>query len=254
MDVPNISSENPIPHDRSREALEFIFTNAFKSGFGTLGKSDLDLILFQAIILNSGKNVTSDLELSKYLQITQQRIRALKEKASVKFPAINRKEAISLFLEKAKKAKVDDKYIDVPINDISVKNEIEGWLDDLDIVLHSQLNPKVFRLRIDDFLDLLVAIDDELENRNKNRESDLKSKYELIIKHVKEAVKKGDKAVSEVVKPDSDFLNLTPKTLKEAIIKGGVSLGLNFIASLIPGGIFLSAPVKQLIETISEKV
>jgi hypothetical protein len=252
MNVVNIAAKNPIPEEKCKEALDFIFDNAFKSGFGTLGKSDLDLILFEAVLKYSDNKSKSDLELSKYLQITQQRIRALKEKASVKFPAIDRKEAIDQFLEKAKKAKVDDKYIDVPINDISVKNEIEGWLDELDIVLHSQLNPKVFRLRIDDFMELLLAMDAEL-SKNNNFQS-IESKYDSILHYVKDNAQKGNEAVSKIFKSDDDISNLTKKSLKEAMVKGGISVGLDLLASFIPGGIILARPIKELIAVVRDKV
>ena len=79
----NISlNKNPIIEGQEKDALEFILSNSFKSGFGTLSKTELDLILFTAVLKFSDQKNYSELALSKYLQITQQRIRNLKEKSA----------------------------------------------------------------------------------------------------------------------------------------------------------------------------
>jgi hypothetical protein len=139
----NITSSIPIKEENKSAALEFILKNAFKSGFGTLNKSELDLILFAAI-MKFGYDGDTDLQLSKYLQITQRRISNLKEKVSVKYSLIDNKKAIKYFIEKLEFAKKSDTYIDVPIADVAVKNEVEGILDKYNLLLHSQLNQKIW--------------------------------------------------------------------------------------------------------------
>ena len=105
--------DNIISANSKNEALDFIMSNCFKSGFGALSKTDIDLILFTAILKYSDDNKKSDFELCKYLQITQQRIRNLREKASVKYPTLNRSEAIDEFLQKCEFSKVEETHIDI---------------------------------------------------------------------------------------------------------------------------------------------
>ena len=75
MDI--TKNEHPITKGNEKKALDFILTNVFRSGFGILSKTEIDLILFTAIQKFSNQKDLSDHALSKYLQITQQRIRNL---------------------------------------------------------------------------------------------------------------------------------------------------------------------------------
>ena len=93
------SLTSPIINENKLAALDFIFENALKSGFGTLSKTELDTILFAAIMEFGDKSSTTDLELSKYLKITQRRVQSLKEKVSVKYIPLSKTEAIDLFIE-----------------------------------------------------------------------------------------------------------------------------------------------------------
>ena len=129
-------------------------------------------------------NSLTDLELSKYLQITQRKIQNLKEKVSVKYLQISRKEAIAEFIDKIDKAKKDDIYIDIPIKNVAVKNEIEGILDENDILLHSQLNSKIFRVRIDDLIEIIILF--ESYGSKTDTDSDLKSEIISNIKKIME--------------------------------------------------------------------
>ena len=238
-----------IKQNKESEALYFILTNFLKSGFGTLGKSEMDLILFTCFLKYSNQENLSDHALSKYLQITQQRIRNLREKASVKYLIIDRIDAITIFINKSKDAKIDDKYIDVPINDIAVKNEIEAILDEENILLHYQLNPKIFRIRIDDFLEMAIQFE-LIFSQEKSREIVEKK----ILDQVKSLASKNDSLNKKLTTDKESLGQLTKTTLKEALVKGGLSFGIDLLASLIPGGVFLSGPVKNLILAIRDKV
>ena len=245
-DLGDITRDNP-KFDRPEEALDFILSNAFRSGFGALSKTDLDLILFAAIVLHSDKNSETDFQLSKYLQITQQRVRNLREKVSVKFPSIDREKAIRLFLEKTKKARVDDKFIEIPVNDVAIKNEIEAILDEKDVLLHTQLNPKIFRLRIDDFLDVMVYLEAEL---NKSVKPD--NIYKNLLEEIKKKAEKNDKFKEKITAAKSKEGEITVKSLKWCLMKGGVAFGIDILASLVPGGAIFSGPIKELIETLAK--
>ena len=159
-----MSPSNPIHNDKKDDALDFIFENVLKSGFSTLNKTELDAILFAAVMRYSDEAETTDYKLGMYLQISQQKVRNLKEKVSIKYNIIDSKDAINYFIEKMGFARADGLYIDIPINDIAVKNCIEDILQEQNILMHKQLNPRIFRIRIDDFLELILAL--ELETNN----------------------------------------------------------------------------------------
>lgn len=241
--------QNPILPGKEKEAIEFLFSNCFKSGFGTLSKSEIDLILFTTILKYSSHSNKTDYSLSKYLQITQNRIRSLKEKVSVKYLSISKEEAINIFVKNSEFAKIEDKYIDIPINDIAMKNELEAILDDKNILMHYQLNPKIFRIRIDDFLELIIQF--ELINSTGKKESDIEKR---IINALKKIASSNEEVMKKVTCDGSSMADLTKTTLKESLVKGGIAFGVDLIASLVPGGAFLSEPVKKLLLNIKDKI
>lgn len=223
----NIINKIPIKDDKKAEAFDFIIDNAFRSGFGTLSKTELDSILFAGLMKFGEKQDITNLELSKVLQITQRRIQNLRESVSVKYLQINAEEAIDEFIDKLEYAKRDDKYIDVPINDVAVKNEIEGILDKNNILLHSQLNPKIFRIRIDDLMEIIILFETI---------RDVNLKLEDIKQNIIEKVKASDDILLD--KYGIEFHNddeIYP-TLKDKLLKSGVDISLELIKLLIPGG------------------
>ena len=246
----NIAEDtSPIEQGYEKEALEFILENAFNSGFGTLNKSELDLILFSAILKYSDQKLNSDFELSKYLQITQQRVRNLKEKASVKYLSFSREEAINTFVDKVQYSKVNDIFFDIPIYDIRVKNELEAILEENNILLHTQLNEKIFRIRIDDFLEFCIIIESE-----SNPDTSVKEVEKNIIKFLQERSKEDQDFAKKIAPESNSWSKLTKETVKKSIVRGGLHFGIDVIASLIPGGALLSTPIKSLLTAIQGKV
>ena len=243
------SSKDLIDAGKEKEAINFILENCFRAGFGALSKTDLDLILFSAILKFGEEVKTNDHDLSKYLQITQQRIRNLKEKASVKYLMITREEAIKRFTEKAASAKPEDIFLDIPIFDIAVKNEIEAILDENNILLYSQLNWKIFRLRIDDFLELSILFETEAEVGKSREETE-----EKIMADIRKLVAENEEFQKNITAGENKIAELSKKALKDALVKGGISFGIDLLASLVPGGTFVSGPVKKLLTTIAGKV
>ena len=239
---------NPVPKSRSEEALSFILENAFRSGFGTLNKTELDLILFTTLVKYGGRRGMSDYELSKYLQITPRRVTSLRERASVKYLSISRTEAIERFVEKSASARIDGLYIDIPIGDIAVRNEIEAMLEEDNILLHSQLNPKVFRIRIDDFVEVVIQIEAELGEGESGDD---------VRKRLLDGLKARSAASDEIAKAirgASGGKALTLEALKKSLIKGGLSFGISALASLIPGGSIVADLAKRLIENVAGRI
>lgn len=236
----NLIDNSPIKKDQKNEALDFILENAFRSGFGTLNKSELDSILFAALMKYGDTNSLTDLELSKYLQITQRKIQNLKEKVSVKYLQITREEAIEEFISKLESAKKDDIYIDIPIRNIAVKNEIEGILDENDILLHSQLNAKIFRVRIDDLLELIILF--EAMESNGQSVTDIRSQ-------IIEKLKKSEENLSEI-NEEMTLLdeNQIYSNFKEKLVKTSVDAGLELIKTFVPGGGIAVSIIEKLMK------
>ena len=236
----NKSLTSPIINERKAEALDFIFENALKSGFGTLSKTELDAILFAAIMEYGDQSSTADLELSKYLRITQRRVQSLKENVSVKYKQLDQKEAIKFFVSRLEYAKKDEKYIDIPINNVAVRNEIEGMLDEYNILLHLQLNSKIFRVRIDDLLDLLLIIqakysDGETYDDLKNTVIESIINSEGKIKGLDDSL---DYQNKQKIIPD----------FKKMILKSGIDIALSVMKETIPFGGVAADIIKKLMD------
>ena len=220
----NITSEIPISEENKVVALDFILKNAFKSGFGTLSKSELDLILFAAIIEYGDKSY-SDLELSKYLQITKRRIDSLKEKVSVKYSSITTKQAIDYFMQKLEFSKKDSIYIDIPINEVAVKNEIEGILDKYNLLLHSQLNQKIFRIRIDDLFELLLIFQSESQREHS---------YDVLRRDVLLKLEKNSDVLKKI-EMDISSEGLNENKFKKKLFDSGIDIGLEVLKAVVQG-------------------
>lgn len=228
-----------IKDDKKIEALDFILENVFRSGFGMLNKTELDVILFATVMKYGESDELTDLELSKKLQITQRKLQNLKEKVSVKYLQISKEDAIKEFINKLSHAKKDDIYIDVPIRNIAVKNEMEGILDENDILLHSQLNTKIFRVRLDDLLELIILLE-TIDNENVTI-NDIK--IQII-----EKLKTREGKLLEI----NDEISLTEEdeiypSFKNKLLKTSIDSGLELIKAFVPGGGVAATIIEKLI-------
>ncbi len=237
-----------VPEGKEREFVDFITDNLFKQGFGVLNKSEIDLVFFAALLKFYNGIDHSDYVLSNYLQISQSRVRALKEKVSVKYHVIEFNQAIEYFQDKIQYSRIDDQFIEIPINDIAVRNAIVSLLDQYNILIKGDLNPKVFKLRIEDLFELLLIFDSFFMNG-----SELSSKHELI-KTFSEGLSKRDDLLKLINVHDTSGGANFMKLLKEALRKTPVSLGIEFLASLVPGGYLISKPVVEMLKVLSNKI
>lgn len=214
----------PLDNQERENAFRFIIGETMKSGLGVMNKSEIDLIFFTAVLRYSKIKDKSDYGLAMLLNITPQRIRNFKEKYSVKFQEINEKEMIDKFFEMCAHAKTAGKYIDIPVYDVAIKNLLENKLEEHNIVLHSQLNSKIFRLRAEDLIAITVALMSSYNNKNSDEtEKELlgyiknnKSEYKDVIKDINEVNSFKDfleriksMPISEVVKVASSFVAIS---------------------------------------------
>ncbi len=148
----------------------------FDKNFGTLSKSEFDLILFKHYLAAANQYVTdsngavntnkiSDYKLGFALGVTPTRVRNLRLKVSLtnKQEANWRSELIKV-LENRNNIKFSGDYFQIVVRDKNLFFAIEDWLEDRGNTADITLNPKQLRVEKRAFYDLLKElkmIDDE---------------------------------------------------------------------------------------------
>lgn len=131
--------------------------------FGTLSKSEFDLLLFHFYLQDKqaqrdGEYV-SDYEIGKELGLTIQRVRSLRERDALKWKSEIDWQGV--FLSCIKFAHCDAKGdVRIPVPDVNVIKEVRHYLEERGLFDEFQLNPKVFQCP----LNVLVAICVDLKN------------------------------------------------------------------------------------------
>lgn len=133
----------------------------YKQNFGSISKSDFELLLFSEYLDNHIKNddLYDDYTISKELGITQSRVRSLKERKELKYPYVNNWKEIFAVSVKNAKYDADDHHVKMIIQDVNVMNEIrhmieeKGWYDEC------SLNKKLLNIPLDCFVE--ICVDDE---------------------------------------------------------------------------------------------
>lgn len=159
------ATETVIPETMRKAWQEFfseIKKNCFTRNFGTLSKSEFDLLLFHYYLENKqeevGSRYVSDYEIGRELGLTIQRVRALREKEVLKWAIeVDWKKSFIQSLKLAHcdlKDDVSNSDIKIPVPDVNVMKEVRHYLEEAGLFDDYQLNPKVFQCK----LDVLIAI------------------------------------------------------------------------------------------------
>ncbi|MEX2410036.1 MAG: hypothetical protein WD607_01475 [Candidatus Paceibacterota bacterium] len=232
----NYKKENKI------KAFNFILDEYYMHGFGTMTKSDLDLLFFTVLNKYSKIEDKSDYALSKILKITQARVRNLKIKDGLRYTPIDIDQVKKAFLEKAEFARTesDGKRISIPIFDPNIFIELENIIERENGYVEAQLNPKIFTIRIDQFINLLISFQSKEEEKEVK---EVQKEYFKKLKHTIESEEKFNK------KLDSSKL-LTFNDLQKQVLDKGVDFGLDLICDAFPGGTF----AKKLATTLINKI
>jgi hypothetical protein len=219
--------------DKKCELFDFTLNEYLKGGFGSMNKSDIDALVY-AVLQKSGMDKLSDYDTSIELGITKQRVRALQEKYSVRYDVIKEDVAIERFLDKLKYAKIEGSYIDIPIQDIALKNYLEAKLDANNLLLQKQLNSNIFRLRSDDLLSFIDILEPEKEVAKDVIEEIIKREGVLTKEGIEIDVKKGDVRTQLVA----------------VLKKKGPRIAVQILAGLIPGGTIASTVVSAIASAV----
>ncbi|MCF0247623.1 MAG: hypothetical protein HUJ86_03355 [Synergistes sp.] len=149
--------------------LKKIFERYFVSGFGSLSKSDIDLIIFASIFHSlkrkkDGERM-SDYEIASELHITVSRVRTLRERLAMKYEPVSDDEVLRYLAAQLKFAKIikpgdkdsydnEIKYIQIPIYDITYRRAIENMLEKNNKLENSTPNSKTVEISLNNFFDL----------------------------------------------------------------------------------------------------
>ena len=169
--------------------------NYFEHNFGSMAKSDLETLLFHLYVedLKGIKAEIDDYTISKALGITQSRVRALKERSTLKYSIneLDLKEGILNVIKSAYYCKTDKK-IHCFINDVIAQIEIRHYLETRFMFDEFSLNPKVMILTPKAFFEVCDPMGRYGDIINKNLEmikDDLR-KLKLQKKELNEAISK----------------------------------------------------------------
>ncbi|MCR5047218.1 MAG: hypothetical protein K6A42_11640 [Treponema sp.] len=144
-------------------AFDKIASNYYECNFGTMPKTELELLMFSIyadqVLANdkSGLENYSDYRLSKALGITQQRISGLKIKKQLKYPVENFN-WVSEFYKITGNARYEDGKIKIYIPDPNVYIELKNFIESKGGYVDISLNPKLLQIPPEYFLWLLLEI------------------------------------------------------------------------------------------------
>ena len=143
-----------------RIAQEYYYRN-----FGSLSKTDLELILFSEYLdlIRSDPNATendyNDYTLSKLLGITQSRIRGLKERKEIKYPSEFKWE--EKFQEVLGKADYKDEKVILYVRDERLFWELKNIIEEMGSYTETTLTRNLIKVSPPVFLDLMEKASDQ---------------------------------------------------------------------------------------------
>lgn len=177
--------------EKKAEMFDTIAKHYYNKNFGTLSKSDLDLLMFHFYLTEEVEedkekhqgfdfNKVSDYVISKQLGITQQRVRALKIRKQLKYPIeFDWKESLNLLISTARFDVVSQKIV-IPIPDPNLMIEIQNKIEESGGYIVGQTGGKTLKIRIEYFMELVY-----LEETEKNKKE--------ILSQIKKEIKSKNK-------------------------------------------------------------
>ena len=197
------------------EAFDRIADCFLQQNFGSVGKSDLELIFFSIVIehlLNNGLSY-DDYNISKLLGITQQRVRNLKVKNQLRYEhSFDWKKALLSRVANASFSP-DDRYITIFIDDPNLFIEVQHYIEANGGYVDYTLNPKLLKMNTRDFAKLLV----EIGSADNEKE---------VWKVLRQVYREENGNIGEITKDTfaTKFKNCTLSMLKDVITGIGVEL------------------------------
>ncbi len=157
------------------KAFDKIAEAYYFKNFGTMQKSDLDVLMFSIYIeqilskTESEYDSYSDYTLSKELGITQARVNVLKQKKELKYPraGFDWKDSFKTFMDRAT---YDNNKIQIYVPDPNVYLEIKNVIEKGGGIVDVKRNKNVLQISPDDFIQLVVDMSDEGDEKKIRKE------------------------------------------------------------------------------------
>lgn len=191
-----------ISYDSSKSAFEILKDNYYKGNFGSLSKSEIDLLMFKFYIEDLIKqnqrddgtvdySQISDYKIARVLGITPQRVRNLKIKKELVFPQqdFNWKDSLRRVLENENAIKVENNNIKVNIPDPNLFLAIQDYIESNGGYVDIHLNSKILSVRKEDFMILFALI---------GTEEECKAVEKIINEEYKKINKSGGETLSKI--------------------------------------------------------
>lgn len=148
------------------EAFDKIAEQFYDANFGTISKSDIDVLLFSIYIEQilekeeTNLNAYSDYTLSKELGITQSKVSTLKVKKQLLYP-YEKFDWKASFARISQNAVYENNKIKIHIPDKNLYIELQNAIESNGGFIETQLNSHLLQIRPEYFLDLLIGISDD---------------------------------------------------------------------------------------------
>lgn len=164
-------TSDPVIPETARKAWQDFFSEIKKRcldrNFGTLSKSEFDLMLFHYYLVNKqeevGSRYVSDYDIGRDLGLTIQRVRSLRERDALKWGL--KDDWKKRFRECVKSARYEEStdVVKIPVPDVNVVKEVRNFLETQELMDDFQLNPKVFQCKIDVLATICLGLDGSLQ-------------------------------------------------------------------------------------------
>lgn len=152
------------------EAFDKIAEKFYNSNFGSISKSDFEVLMFsiyiERILENNEDdfNSYSDYTLSKDLGITQSRVSSLKVRKELIYPYKNFS-WVDSFSRISKNAVYEDGKIKIFIPDKNLYIELKHAIEQANGFVETQLTTNLLQVRPEYFLDLMIELSDEKDKK-----------------------------------------------------------------------------------------
>ena len=200
---------------KKAEAFDKIARNYYQGNFGSMQKSDIDVLMFslfiEGILDKSENDISSysDYTLAKQLGITQSRVSNLKQKKQLQYPY--KKFDWRVSLERCcENARADGGKIKINLRDINLYYELKNQIDEFGGYVETSLTRNLLIISPKDFFRLIEQIMSDEERSQ--LENQIKEKYSAN----KELVDSLDKeSLSESIK--NQFKDNIPEFLMDVL-------------------------------------
>ncbi len=191
------------------EAFDKIAKKYYFANFGSISKSDFDILMFSIYIerilekSQDDMKTYSDYKLSKLLGITQTKVSNLKVKKELLYP-YDKFEWQKSFISISENAIFENAKIKLFIPDRNLYLEVKNAIEEYGGFVEVQLTTNLLQVRLSYFLDLLLIISEERDR-------------EQLIKSLKKKFNENDKDIRSLEK--EPFFKALQNQLPETIIE-----------------------------------